>query len=530
MGKADGGDKSQGFTIQEFSSKPGVYVLVLGGTAFFVIALVKIPDKSTWIEILFSLPVIAQLVGGFFHIRKSERRQQNNFKGAHVFYYFSMALSTFCIGAYCVLWIVWYSNDKGGYKYLSWLSLGMVAGLLIVIGYMMSAFMKEPDSGKKRLLALREGAAREPLWAMSFLFFVIFLDVTYLFGFAFAFHDKQRLEDTAHNAPALRMVNYEQPDPTASSTIAAPKNPQSDSAERLKGNDAAASQPVGNDRADDEDSCYYFFFDPGQAQLRTAEDFDYERCGLKLDEVSASLSDGTTPTPAPPVGPPQRSIWLTSWFMGDQTFRGTFNQQFNRCSMERLHRRIAQETRGDKQARIVLVGQGDNRPIDLHYKSNYELSDARLQTIRYRLTEALKTGSDSAAWHNLEWLTLPASDEDLSDEVLVNIFANQKKLENEKRELKNMNKRVVIASVVPIHGDLTTLQMQQQKRKQFKELTLLDYMYFSIYTITTTGYGDIIPTTAYAKFVISVANICEVLFLVVFFNALVSIRGDKRKL
>jgi voltage-gated potassium channel Kch len=56
----------------------------------------------------------------------------------------------------------------------------------------------------------------------------------------------------------------------------------------------------------------------------------------------------------------------------------------------------------------------------------------------------------------------------------------------------------------------------------------MDYMYFSIYTITTTGYGDIVPTTSYAKFVTSLANICEVLFLVVFFNALISIRGGQQ--
>ena len=53
----------------------------------------------------------------------------------------------------------------------------------------------------------------------------------------------------------------------------------------------------------------------------------------------------------------------------------------------------------------------------------------------------------------------------------------------------------------------------------------MDYMYFSIYTITTTGYGDIKPTTTYAKFLCSLANIIEVFFIVVFFNALISTGG-----
>jgi hypothetical protein len=63
---------------------------------------------------------------------------------------------------------------------------------------------------------------------------------------------------------------------------------------------------------------------------------------------------------------------------------------------------------------------------------------------------------------------------------------------------------------------------------QFIPLSLMDYMYFTIYTITTTGYGDIVPTTTYAKFLCSLANILEVFFLVVFFNALISAKRQVR--
>jgi|GEM_PF-4410345 len=57
---------------------------------------------------------------------------------------------------------------------------------------------------------------------------------------------------------------------------------------------------------------------------------------------------------------------------------------------------------------------------------------------------------------------------------------------------------------------------------QYIPLGLMDYMYFTMYTITTTGYGDIVPTTNYAKFLCTLANILEVFFLVVFFNALLA--------
>lgn len=53
--------------------------------------------------------------------------------------------------------------------------------------------------------------------------------------------------------------------------------------------------------------------------------------------------------------------------------------------------------------------------------------------------------------------------------------------------------------------------------------SLLDYLYFMIYTVTTTGYGDIIPVSPFARFVSSVANLAELLFIVIFFNIVLSV-------
>jgi len=50
---------------------------------------------------------------------------------------------------------------------------------------------------------------------------------------------------------------------------------------------------------------------------------------------------------------------------------------------------------------------------------------------------------------------------------------------------------------------------------------LLEYMYFSIYTITTTGYGDILPVSQQAKFIVSMENFVEVFFTVIFFGILI---------
>jgi voltage-gated potassium channel Kch len=61
----------------------------------------------------------------------------------------------------------------------------------------------------------------------------------------------------------------------------------------------------------------------------------------------------------------------------------------------------------------------------------------------------------------------------------------------------------------------------------YRRLALMDYMYFAIYTITTTGYGDIVPTTNYAKALTCFANICEMFFIIGLFNALVALKDAR---
>jgi voltage-gated potassium channel Kch len=168
---------------------------------------------------------------------------------------------------------------------------------------------------------------------------------------------------------------------------------------------------------------------------------------------------------------------------------------------------------------------------------------------------------DTEKWHNIEWLTLPASNEDVQeiptglinkdlfevkelagtftpDEIVKGITPEQltsrvpqevlfaKLYARLTPERLAEESRVVLASVNPVPSHIASLEMKQINQEMDpRALGLMDYMYFSVYTITTTGYGDIVPTTAYAKFVTSLANFCEVLFLVVFFNALISLKN-----
>jgi hypothetical protein len=499
---------------EQADSNASMYVWVFGGVVFGFIAWAFCPNESLWIKILFSLPLITQVMGGYFHVKKHVHEDP-------FFYYFSMVLSNVCLIAYCFLWVCYRNNFKA-YMFFSVFALVVVAGIIICVGVMMSAFLKEPDKEKhQKLWKLRKGVEHEPLWAMSFLFFVIFLDVTYLFGFAFAFHDRACL-NTGKQVPALRMVNYDSPDDVNLTSPTVVVNNEGAKTKDLANPDGDKVLQTPNvDSNNDIDTSFYFYFNSGEAQLALSEGSPLNDCGLQ----KAASSGTPSPTPTP-IEPPQRKLWLNSWVMNEKS-RASFNGDFNRCSLERIKRRIEQESVNGRQARVVLIGQSDTQPLEslIHYKSNYELSEARAENVKYGITEALKTERDSRTWHNLEWLTLPSSDESRADPILACILNRWGQLNSQKNQLTELNKRVVAALVVPVEGDLTALQV---KRENFRQLDLMDYMYFSIYTITTTGYGDIIPTTGYSKFVISIANICEVLFLVVFFNALVSIKADKK--
>lgn len=501
-----------------------VYLWTIGGVVIYVSALIitlafSHPDtkQSGWASVLFAFPVVAQVIGAALFNAREDHKEGTK---TNYFFRFSMFISFLGIAVYCLLWGLYVAGLKS-YIVFSWAALVVIAILLGVIGVMMYAFMHPQDEEKAaRLYGLRAGAANEPLWALTFLFLVIFLDVAFMFGFALAFHDQHCLAVSKQKVPALRMLPVDTPDdlgPTPGVDSTSQGGAQYKHEEVKGGGGANGRALAAADTAVTPQ--YYFYFESGQAHLDTSYPNSVE--GVVKDKSDARQNDGK---------PVERADLM------DYDYRA-----FNYCSIERMKKRIEEEASGGRRTRIVLIGRSDSQPISgkrggrpndelLHYKSNYELSEARVENVRYKLIEALKGQDDSNAWHNLEWLTLPSSDED-SDKIdgdLENILKAKNFSPEKANEIRDRNKRIVIASIAPISGDLASLQMTQMSRPQFKELSLIDYMYFSIYTITTTGYGDIIPTTAYSKFVISIANICEVLFLVVFFNALVSIKGDKK--
>jgi hypothetical protein len=75
----------------------------------------------------------------------------------------------------------------------------------------------------------------------------------------------------------------------------------------------------------------------------------------------------------------------------------------------------------------------------------------------------------------------------------------------------------------------TPIEAYALRLSRSRRLQLLDYIYFTTYTITTTGYGDIVPISGFAKFICSIANFFELFFVVIFFNCLVAAASEKKE-
>jgi hypothetical protein len=400
---------------------------------------------------------------------------------------------------------------------------------------------------------LSTGVGEHPFWAIM-LFMALFLGVSYLFGFAFAFHDQNTRAQTKGEAkgemPALHMVNLNSIDDVHRPSKANEQHKEGESSK--SGNAQTAQSPaspsdgnVASLNLEQEEFCFYF------------------------EELKASISQNREGCPSSYPNPKRMDLHPQI-------------QIFNSCSLNAIADRLKQETDNGRRVKVALLGHTDNEPIkapsltSVRYLSNYELSESRAQNVQYAILQKLR---DKAArsLDNIKWVVFPAADEALlqinrgtiredmfrPDELKNigitpnsldrNVFVDQiqKILSTETidKKLPPQEKRVVIATIEPISESPVVLQTDQFRnlttgqrdaldklnilesaqsehiaQSQSKNMRLMDYMYFSIYTITTTGYGDIIPTTAYAKFLASVANIFEVIFLVVFFNALISLK------
>jgi len=378
------------------------------------------------------------------------------------FYLITMGI---CLLTYSLLWVI-YANaqqfygwekavwDKGLahmterswflYWMLSVLALVIIGLLVFLVMWMTRAIIgenKTPHTGFEFLNRnhLKRGAAEAPFLTLVF-FVTVFFGVSYLFGFAFAFHDKARLFTGGGNAnpnePALVMGN-----------VIGPRPPE-------------------------------------------------------------------LPSPSPLPSPTQ--IAALTFDAGTSVPNPESEEQIVQAVTK-----IEEKSNNDKALRILLVGGADLRQIkSLAYQSNYELAEARAQNTKNLILERLSISKSANVLRNLEWTCLARPNEGRRTASSNHHAKRREPLEDEGKDDRTVQVFVIETFEAP-----PQLVIRNLRANHAKPLRLMDYVYFANYTITTTGYGDIVPNTSYAKFICSFANICEVLFLVVFFNALLSLAG-----
>lgn len=171
-----------------------------------------------------------------------------------------------------------------------------------------------------------------------------------------------------------------------------------------------------------------------------------------------------------------------------------------------------------QRLRISVLGHANDKAVQStvgRYRSNFELSQARVLEAQRSVHRALSLqGGEAADDHNIEWFLSPVSNEETF------LIAG-------KAPASLDPKLGVEIGIDEVKNHLTELQLRDLRQPAHR-LELLDYLYFMVYTITTTGYGDMVPITPEAKFITILANLFEVLFIVVFLNVLISGRGGQR--
>lgn len=188
-----------------------------------------------------------------------------------------------------------------------------------------------------------------------------------------------------------------------------------------------------------------------------------------------------------------------------------------------------------KRVRVLLVGhaneaqpgeeqQGSERR---KYRSNFELSAARAVQVQLLVLKRLGRGGqrleDRPA---IEWVHIPVASEDsFLDKSSVDAATADGALDP-----KLVTEVLATAADDSYDSKIRLVaDLMKQERPQVS-FALLDYLYFMVYTITTTGYGDIVPTKPVARFITIVANLIEVLYLVVFLNVLLAVLNRRGRL
>jgi hypothetical protein len=170
--------------------------------------------------------------------------------------------------------------------------------------------------------------------------------------------------------------------------------------------------------------------------------------------------------------------------------------QEHQAVISQLNKLVARIQVIDKQPH--LLNQDDGQRLMTHFKAFDELLHPNRD--KGKLDEAAKKRLESDIEKHLEVLKYYIDHADFVDVD------------------PNARKRIVVASISSPQASPVSDFVDYQ------ELRLIDFLYYPL-----TTFGDIIPTSPYAKFLSCFSKIVDLFFLVVFFNALLAVKRSKRK-
>lgn len=453
--------------VKYFYSREAIFVFVL--TVLFVaLAALTLGQRSTGVTTTEAIGVIFLLLLPLFA------------QGAHLLRWPRDPIDG-CIPGWCavcviyVAWLIEWSQPAWFNRFwlpAAWALLVCSAVLVYSTYHVTRNLMARTKEG--------EGARRHPLLALVY-FLGLFLTVTYLLSFALLF---------AHRAEPRQHLRVTAPAPEPVIVVPASMAP------------ASGAETASITAALPTSIRWRIFFDESSSVIPDAE-------GVNQNGHSDQV-------------PTDRDAFLARW---------------NGVCLEQVAAAVRERLPGHR-VRIALVGRSSDTLVqntsDLT-RDNQELSRLRATYVAHRLLDLLDgevappdlapTNGDRSGevrWDRIDWMYLPLSNTDHSPPDSHRIRMPNEPLTRllGRYEPSPKSSVDILVSALPLDPPCANALVP-------RALSLLDFLYFTIYTITTTGYGDIVPISPFAKLVSSLANLYELFFLVIFFNVLlVSVRGS----
>lgn len=199
--------------------------------------------------------------------------------------------------------------------------------------------------------------------------------------------------------------------------------------------------------------------------------------------------------------------------------------KLNALALAKIVRKIHYHYSKGYQVSLYVEGRTDDKPIstnDANYSNNQHLSETRAKACVMRI----RTLVANYCLNNRKKNDKHFIDFDpIVRDVTYGAGNDYHDLGKQKKEGQHYRKAEI--KIVPGRM-LTKNAIDDSLNKQgfpllTEQIKFLDYFYFSMYTITTTGYGDMAPVSPWSKFITVFLNIYELIYIVIFFNVLLSL-------